>query len=494
MIKLVLTIKLLCFYLFLEGQYDFVINPRLEEAYDLIVSLRMEEAQKLLSETKQHAPNNLMPYFFENYIDFLTVFVHENENEFKVLEKNKECRLNSMSKGDKKSPYYLYTQAEIRIQWAIVRIKFGEYLRAFNELSIAYSLLKKNAKLFPDFILNKKSMGVLHTLVGALPDQYKWGVKLFGGLDGTVHQGMFELKEVLEYASKTPFLFEQESLLLYVFLLVNMNYEAPEAWEIIHLDQLRPEDNPLHAYIGAMTAKHQGDGDRAVSILKSKPQTKAYLSFPYLDYMLGDAKLNRLDKDADVYFQKYLQTNKGNFLVKEAYQKLAWNELVQGNIQGYEANMKKCLNEGSTIHEKDKKALQNAQNGKIPNITLLKARLLFDGGYLYQAHALLQGKSQHSFENSEEKTEFFYRQGRIFHKLEEFSKATFYYNETIRLGEALPRYFACNAAFQLGLIYEGRGQKALAEESFERCLDMKPEEYRESLHQKAKVGLERLKK
>jgi len=46
---------------------------------------------------------------------------------------------------------------------------------------------------------------------------------------------------------------------------------------------------------------------------------------------------------------------------------------------------------------------------------------------------------------------------------------------------------------QIGLIYEGQGEIGNARQYFQKCLGMKPEEYKNGLHQQAKAGLNRLK-
>jgi len=44
------------------------------------------------------------------------------------------------------------------------------------------------------------------------------------------------------------------------------------------------------------------------------------------------------------------------------------------------------------------------------------------------------------------------------------------------------------------LIYENKGAYARADSAYHLCLSIKPREYKTSLHQKAKAGLNRLKK
>ena len=94
-----------------------------------------------------------------------------------------------LKKGDENSPYYLFSQAEVNLQWAFVRIKFAQYFKAVWEIRRAYKLLEANQKKFPNFAPNKKSLGILHAMVGTVPDNYQWGMKILG-MQGTIAQGM----------------------------------------------------------------------------------------------------------------------------------------------------------------------------------------------------------------------------------------------------------------------------------------------------------------
>jgi tetratricopeptide (TPR) repeat protein len=58
----------------------------------------------------------------------------------------------------------------------------------------------------------------------------------------------------------------------------------------------------------------------------------------------------------------------------------------------------------------------------------------------------------------------------------------------------MPYYYAANAALKLGELYEMQNNFDKAIEAYENCLEMKPDNYRISIHQKAKAGLNRLQK
>lgn len=455
--------------------------------------LRLEEAAQLIRKIKREDSENLIVYHLENYIDFFRVFIGENKKEFKELEKNKKFRLEQLSRGDQSSPYYLYTQAEVKLQWALARLKFEEYFAAFNEVRSAYKLLNKNLKKFPEFKASKKSLGILHALIGTVPDQYKWGIKLLGGMSGTIDQGRREIEEVLDYARDHDFIFEEETLVMYAFLMMNLKNQKETAWDLISRSELDPNGNPLACFVLANVAMNTGRNDEAIQLLENRPKGPAYLPFPFLDYMLGLTKLYRLDKDAGIYFQKYLVSFRGRNYIKEAYQKMAWLSLISEDQNAYHRFIENCLVKGAAVIGGDKNAEKEARTKAMPHPQLLKARLLFDGGYYQRAYRLLQSNDEKDFRLKRFRLEYNYRLGRVSHAMKKYNEAKSFYHQTIEKGKEEGYYYACNSALQMGLLFETQEDFRKAEIYFQQALAMRPDEYRSSLHQKAKAGLNRLK-
>lgn len=470
--------------------YDF--TPLAKQAYHSSLSLRFDEAQLLLDQIKEQAPSNLVVYHVENYIDFFKLYLCEDQETFKQFKDVKNERMAHLQAGDADSPYYLFAQADMRLHWALIHLRFGEYLSAFTQVSKAHKLLKKNIERFPEFMPNYKDMGILHAMVGTIPDSYKWGIKLLSGLEGTIEQGRKEIEKVLAYAQTNDFLFEKETLALYAFLLLHLDNQEMRAWEVIRSGGLQPETNPLHCFVMANIAMRTGHNDQAIRILSRKPQSAQFFPFPYLDYMLGLAKLRRMEPDADQHFSAFLTHFKGRHFIKEAYQKLAWHELIHGNPQGYELYIKNCLFKGHDEAGGDKNALKEAKAGVLPEASLIKARLLFDGGYFEKAKAVLEKQDASSFCHQSSRLEYTYRLGRVLHGLKEYKAALAFYQKTISSGRFEPYFFACNAALQSGIIYEKMGKLELAKSYYHTCLDLNPEEYRTGLHQKAQAGLARI--
>ena len=476
-----------------QAQYYFEYSPMTKEAYEKITSLRLDEGRVLIDSIKRTEPNNLCVYHIENYIDFFSIFINEEETEFEALEQNKNARLDMIRKGPKDSPYLLFCEAEIQLQWALARLKFEEYFTAFTEVSKAYKQLEKNMEQFPDFKGNLKSLGIIHAIVGTVPDNYKWGLKLIGRLEGTIAQGKRELEEVMAYSLHHDFIFEQETKVSYAFLLLHLDNKSDLAWETIHQTDLDPSSNPLACFAMANIAMRTGRSEEALQILREKPSGDAYLPFYYLDLLQGYALLYKLDPSADMYIERYLNNYRGVNLIKDAYQKLAWYYLIHGNPIAYQNNMRLCQIRGNTLVDSDKSAMKEASKKEIPNNILLSARLLFDGGYYQEAREQLMQNSVDAYDNTRDRLEYAYRLGRIHHAMKDLPEAIHSYNYSIAFGINAPYFYACNAALQCGNIYEALGDATEATRYFDLCLSMNPEDYKTSLHQKAKAGLNRLK-
>jgi tetratricopeptide (TPR) repeat protein len=153
--------------------------------------------------------------------------------------------------------------------------------------------------------------------------------------------------------------------------------------------------------------------------------------------------------------------------------------------------MLNCIAHGYAVAGGDKNAQQEAESGIVPNLDLLRARLLFDGGYFQKGYQLLASQATDGFKGAHE-LEYFYRLGRLLHGMDRYEEALRHYQLTLDKGADSPWFYACNAALQMGIIYEGQGNRTQARAAYEHCLSLKPEEYRVGLHQKAKAGLSRL--
>jgi len=127
------------------------------------------------------------------------------------------------------------------------------------------------------------------------------------GMEGTLAQGTSELQEVIAYAeTQSDFLFGTETVVMYALLMMHVGNNDSESWRLVREADIDVENNPLAAFIFANIAMHTGHNDEAIRLLENAPRGAQYHRFDYLDYMLGLAKLYRLDADANVYLEKYV--------------------------------------------------------------------------------------------------------------------------------------------------------------------------------------------
>lgn len=471
---------------------SFDFNENCRAAYHSIIALKLEEGQTLLSAEEKKHPENLIPLYLENYIDFLRIYTSDSRDLYNKLNGNRDLRLELLKQGDRNSPYFLFCAAEINMQWATLGIQFGDYLNALIGIRKAFKFLEENRQRYPDFRANKKSLGVLYALLGSVPDKYKWGVSLLG-MEGNVERGLNDLKELVDYGQKNDYIYMEETVTLYAFLLFHLQNDMEKPWTILQENGFPKTDNLMTAFTCAHIGIYGKHNEEALHVLETRPKGAEFTSFPLLTYLTALGKLNKLSPDADSYFKKFLAEYKGENHIKSAYQKIAWSYLLKGDTENYRHFIRKAATKGSNVIEADKQAQKEAESSRIPEVHLLRARLLFDGGYYQKASSEMNALGMMHFQSDEDETEYLYRMGRIYHEWGKTDSALSYYSKAIEKGSALHRYFAANSALESGEIFEHRGDKEKALSFYHLCLSFDDHEYKNGIDQKAKAALNRLK-
>lgn len=472
-----------------QKKYEF--NARCQQAYNAIMQLRLNTGKALLEEEKRSNPDNLIPYFLDNYVDFFTLFFNEDPNVYARQRKERSARLDLMSAGPSGSPYYLYTQAAIKFQWAMIKVKFGEKWDAVWEIRKAYLTLKENQRKFPGFLPNNMMVGAMQTVFGTVPEGYKWITNILG-LRGSIKEGMHLLQGFIDSKDPTAAAFREESYYYYCYLKLFIENKPEQLWQFIRQKQLDTEHNYLFALMVANLSMNNQKAAQGIKVLEEFNNSPEYAEIHYRDYVLGIMKLERQDEDAILYLEKFVNNFKGKFYVKEALQRLSWGYYLKGDMANANKYRNLIAKRGNTETDADKQAQKEAKSGQWPNPVLLKARLLSDGGQYTAARDLLAAKRAGDFVTINEKLEYAYRLGRIYDEMGLDSNAMRLYEATIKIGSNRPEYFAARSALQLGYIYEKAGDKAKARQSFQACLDMQGHDYKNSLDQRAKAGLLRL--
>jgi len=474
--------------LFLSAQ-QFYFNANCRQAYQSLMALELIQAKQQIQQEAKQNPGNLIPVLLENYLDFLSIYTTDTWASFEQRRKQKEVRIALLASGDNSSPYYYYAMAEVHVQWAALNIRFGEYLSAIFDIKKAYGYLNENQKRFPDFQANNKPLGLLYALIGSVPDRYKWGLNLLG-LDGNVDKGLNRLSALIEHSNSHDFIFKNETITIYAFLLFHLKNDKEAAWQLLQAQHFS-ENNLMELYALAHVGVYGKHNEEAKKLLqKAAPK---FDSFHQLNYLLGLAKINSLDFTAAENFTSFLTNYKGDNHLKSAYQKLGWCAFLSLDTASYFLYLNKAENLGNTMVEADKQAAKEAAANRLPEAHLLKARLLFDGAYYEQAFQQINQLDAAALSHLPHKTEYYYRKGRILHEWDKHEAALLNYDKTIAFGKNLPLYFAANASFESGQIFEKKGDTARAKLCYQNCLAYPEHEYKNSIDQKAKVALSRIK-
>lgn len=474
-----------------EKVFDFSITC--QRAYQNINCLKLDAGAQLVSQARKENPDNLIPEILDSYIDFYILFFNESQKDYDKLTPHFNERLGRIEEGPDNSPFYNFCRTVIYMQRACVEIKFGRQWSAGWDFRKAFNLVKENRKDYPSFVLNNLFYGPMQVAAGTIPDGYKWMAGLLG-IKGSIKEGINIMQQFI--ASNDPYarLFFNEVSFYYCYILFYIQNDPDKVFRYIDQQKLDVVNNHLLAYMASNLAVNNKKNDLAASIIQNRNQSKEYLPVSVWDFEYAYTKLHHLEtNEALAYFQRFVSSFEGKYYVKDALEKISWCYYLQGNMKAAEAARKLVISNGAAQSDADKQSLHTAKTGVWPNALLLKARLLNDGGYSKEALDLLAGKSAAEFEKPEEKLEFAYRVGRIYDDLGRYDEALRMYLLAIKLGEGRTEYFAARAALQIGYIYEKQGRKDNAISYFQKCIDMKNHDYKDSLDQKAKAGIARCK-
>lgn len=488
-----ILIVIVLFSLFGNSQKVYDFNTTCQQAYQEITRLKIDQGQVLIQKARQQNPDNLIPLVLESYIDFLVLFLNENPADYKIRYPRFGERIDALEEGSSNSPYYRFALSTVRIHKAAAAIRFGKLWEAGWDIRRAWILLKDNKKYFPRFMPDDLLYGTLQTMIGTVPKGYKWLAGILG-MRGSVTEGLKTVQFFVNSNDASAKMFAHEAHFIYPYLLFYMDNKKDEALAFIQQKKLDLINNHLHGWMAANLSLNHKQSQFTQQVVQNRNHSSEYLDIAIWDFEMGFVKMYQLKpEEAIPYFERFLQKFKGNFYVKDVYDKIRLCYYLLGNTAAAEKTRQLVLTKGATESDADKKALKDAKANYSPHLLLLKARWLNDGGYHREALALLHGKAETDFDKEEDRLEYVYRAARIYDDLGRENDAINAYLAAIRLGEFRKEYYGARAAVQLAQLYEARGQKLLAIQYYQRCLDMGDHEYKNSLDQRAKSGILRCK-
>jgi len=487
-----LCAALWCMLLQVSVAQEMYWTNEARSAYALVSALRIDEGLNIIRLQSITFPDNHIWPYLEDYADFLRIFIEEDLRNIAGYLEASNARMDKLELVPETNPLSLMVQAQIDLHHCALHLQQSQFLSAASDINKAFKLLKKNQKLHPADLANLRLYASLKVAFGAIPDQYRWLVSMVTSLSGSIEEGLKELHHILNISNRETNVYYDETILFTAIAEGRLNNKPDVGLQLLNTYFGKTNLQVPVQYVTANLLIESGNNDGAIRTLEQSLVVPTALPIPFMAFMLGECKLFRGDADADLYFKNFLVLHKGKHYIKEAHQKLAWYCLLKDDRTGYFNHMQQILIKGASTTDEDQQALQEAESHDTPHPGLLRARLYYDGGYYDQALAILNQTLYDGLAQHQHRLEFLYRKGRVLQAKKQYAEALHYYSLTIATGQFEQYYYACSAALQSGVIHESLGSHGAAAKFYYMCLDMTPSTYASSLHQKARMGLNRV--
>lgn len=471
--------------------YTFDFNDQCDDAYEKIMSFRVEEGMNILRAQRSADPYNLVPVYLENYEDLIVLMFNGDAKEYEKRRKNLDSRLTKLNRGSNKDPWLNFTKANLYLQWALIKIRFGDYIAAANDFRKSYQLIRLNKDIYPNFKYNNIVYGLEEAIVGSVPDKHRWITAVLG-MKGDVKKGTARIVDFLNTRDGSTRHLRTEAIFYYSYLKFTLLSEKESIWNYLQQSELDYKGNHLFAFLKANIALGMNKAAEAESVLKNISRQGRYLEIPLLDYYLGVAYFYNNNEACKGQFDKFLTRYSGQAYVKDAYHKLSIYSYVNNDEEQYLSYKGRILEKGNTLIESDKQAERFANSNAPLHKDLLLARMYSDGGYIQKSLQVLQRIQENTLSETAHQTEYHYRFAKIYLVQKKQDNAIQHYKKTIELGTDRQEHFAARSCIELGELYEAKGQHKTALEYYKKCLAMKNHDYKSSLDQKAKAAINRL--
>lgn len=464
-------------------------DPAIYEAYNDILKLKIVAGREKLNQIIPHHSQLGHYHFVKSLADVIEIVITEDPDLYKKYEDSEDDNLRGLRDMDESDPHKRFYAAEIRIQWAIVKLMFGDEVKAGWSLKNAYGDIQKNIQLYPEFKSNYKSYGTLHVLFAVVPESYHWILKFFG-IRGNSIQGWSELN-IIE--NDNPYWIETS--LIKALIAINIINKEEQTMSI--LDELLSQhrDNLIVNYLHNSALIKYSKSEKALPNLRKLLFTSdGYYKINNVQYKLGDIYMQKQQYPlARHYYSTFLNEHKGKNYIKDTWFKIFLSYWLEGNVKMAEIHYAKAKESGSTFASADKNADGILSEDSYPNVFLMKARLATDGGYFIMAQQALDNVQQGSLADKKEESEYFYRFGRLYDKQNLDEDAIFNYLNTMKKAGKQTWYFAPSASLYTGYIYESRKDYTKAYYYYQKAMTYKKHKYKAGIDNKAHAALELLK-
>jgi hypothetical protein len=335
--------------------------------------------------------------------------------------------------------------------------------------------------------------GAFAVVFSAIPSEYQWVARLLG-LNGNAEAGIRALKHSCEreYATALP------ALALY-FAYKSIRHEPDLARQTLLKLQARYPNTVLPLYLRLQNAFDLRNPTETQALLDSLKHLPGAASLVYLQYQQARAALFRLDAVSALHaYQAFIRHKPGLIYSCDAWYKIGLLHDWQGQRAQAVIAYRRCLQSGTSSFDDDHHARKQAVLAlRIPpdphTITLQKARFAYDGGQYGLASQQLRHLLPYwATLTTDQRTEWYYRNGRLAEALGQTSLALQNYELASRQPAQQARWMTLYARYYLGRLIETTDPDR-AQAAYSYILTQSGYDYQKGLEQKVRAALAWLK-
>lgn len=487
--RALLLICLLFFYAnpTISQSYD----ERLINAYHMVLDLNFRsEIPSLSSDTYQTTNDKAFQIYILNLQNTLDLLLVNDPGKYKSSTSEGKRYNHILNDLDDNDPFVNYLKIELKVHRGLLKIRYGDRISGAFHLIQAFRNIRNFEEKYTGYLYTLKLSGLLNIILSLFPDQYDWILNMFQ-VDPDFTKGVNYLKELSESNSE----YKREGILIYALSQSFYGDNSASAVETLKSYDHLFDKSLLYSYLhGLSSSKNRNNREAIYYFDHCLNFGRSYLQIPAINYHRAESYLKELDYNKASYlYELYLTKPDERQFVKDANYKLYNLSFIYGiPDQGHENYFTRVLTDGSLQTGADKYAYNRITNKYIPDSTLFKSRLLFDGGYFQKSIETLSVGKVSSFTKTEEKCEFYYRYARNYQLQKAFEDAIEYYSKVLEINGSEEFYFWGNAALNLGHIYSETGAYSEAKKYYERALKYKGDSYQNSIRTEAKAGLKKI--
>ena len=466
-------------------------NQNIRLAHQYLFALRTLSAEKVLSSEAIYNPQNGYVIYYRLYLEVIELLIANSSEVYfnKVPALNQY--IDQLKKLPDDAPDYRMLLGEAKVYAGLLQVKYGSKFSGLIECLRGYNLLEENAEKYPFYEPDKKIPGLIQIGVAFMPKILQWGIKILG-IKGNPNAGLKKLSEYTRFSDGIPG-YEQEALIFTMAAYKLMNQEDA-LMKMIHQQQEHFKNFALLNYVAATATIEANEADVTLKLLSHIDPEKLEIPFPPYNYLLGKAKMLRLDSVANIPLMIYLKKSVGIDYLKTTLYELTCYYYISGNNSEYLYYKAQVKEKGREFHNRDIEAAYEVMKSEPPKISLLRADFLIRGGYFERAEEELKNIVPADTSTESEKVQYYYLKGECKRLNNQINQAESAYYKAVTLGTNSGNYFAQEALVQSGLMMEKAGSKFEATKYYQLALHFKAKTnpYSDLFRNRAKAGLIRL--